>query len=609
MKAMRHFGLTILFTGIVFFTTAQSILNRTITIQVNRQRLDNVLEIISNKGNFYFSYNSAILKKDSIVSFNYDSKTVNAVLHSLFDDTYEFRESGNYIIIRKAPIRLTVVTKKAEITDKVYAVSGHVYDEQSGAGIDEASVYEKNILASAFTNSEGYFKIKLKSSKSKFAELTISKEFYRDAVLNIEPRINQEVSVTLKPEENIDAATIIVSPDDYLTPDAVKTIDTAAKKNTFLSDTVKVEKLGLSKFFLSAKQKVQSLNLRNFFTTRPFQVSFTPKLSTHGYLSAQVVNNFSLNVLGGYTGGTNGIEIGGLFNMDKKNVQYFQAAGLFNAVGGRVKGFQAAGITNIVLDTVQAFQVAGINNVVKGKFRGFQASGIYNHVTDSLRGFQAAGIGNFVNKKVTGLQVAGIANFSNKETDGVQIAGIINYSKKLRGLQIGLVNIADSSSGYSIGLINIVFKGYHKLSFYTNEIMNVNAAFKTGNAKFYSILLAGVNAGTANRAYSYGYGLGSERPLNKKNTFSINPEITCQYLYLGSWNYTNLNNRLDLNFNVKFNKYISFFAGPSFSVFISNQHSGIGNYRFPGPPAGYKPINFGTNVNGWFGWNAGVNFF
>ncbi|MGC4102678.1 hypothetical protein, partial [Ferruginibacter sp.] len=60
---------------------------------------------------------------------------------------------------------------------------------------------------------------------------------------------------------------------------------------------------------------------------------------------------------------------------------------------------------------------------------------------------------------------------------------------------------------------------------------------------------------------------------------------------------------------VKLNKYISFFAGPSFSVFVSNQHTAIANYRYPVPPTGYKPINFGTNVNGWFGWNAGINFF
>ena len=162
----------------------------------------------------------------------------------------------------------------------------------------------------------------------------------------------------------------------------------------------------------------------------------------------------------------------------------------------------------------------------------------------------------------------------------MQIAGVFNYSKKLRGVQIGLINVADTSAGYSIGLINIIIKGYHKLSFSTNEIVNVNAAFKTGNSRLYSILQAGVNAGSSNRVYSFGYGLGSEINLNKMKTLSLNPELTSQYLYLGSWDYTNILNRVQLNLNVKLGKYVSLFAGPAFSVYISDQKAGISGLSF-----------------------------
>ena len=37
-------------------------------------------------------------------------------------------------------------------------------------------------------------------------------------------------------------------------------------------------------------------------------------------------------MFGGYTAGVNGLEIGGLFNLNKKDVRYVQAAGLFNIV-------------------------------------------------------------------------------------------------------------------------------------------------------------------------------------------------------------------------------------------------------------------------------------
>jgi len=593
---------------------AQDILSKNISLDVNRQRLDQVLEILSNKGDFYFSYNSAIVKKDSLVSFSVRNKSVKEILRLLFNDTYEFQESGNYIIIRKAPIRMTVVTHKATEENRVYSVTGFVYDEQSGAAINDASVYEKALLASALTNDDGYFKLKLKGKGNKLntATLTVSKEFYEDTSIVIEPRHNQELSITMTPIER-ETDRIIITPEDYLAVDSPaidKSPDTIADIiSPVRTETMKVEKTGVGKFLLSAKQKVQSVNLSKFFTERPFQLSVTPGLSTHGKMSGQVVNNFSLNLFGGYTGGTNGVELGGLFNIDKKEVKYFQAAGIFNIVGGRVSGVQLAGIHNSVLDTVKGFQAAGISNTVKGRFTGMQVGGIYNHVSDSVQGLQTAGIANFARRKLSGVQIGGVANFSNKETNGVQIAGVFNYSKKLKGLQIGLINVADTSSGVSIGLINIIVKGYHKLSFSTNEAVDLTAALKTGNSKLYSILMAGLNVQSTERLYSFGFGLGSELALNKRKTLSLNPELSSQYLYAGSWDFTNILNKLHMNLTVKLGKYVSLFAGPSFAVFVSDQKVGFKDYTFPIPPSGYKTIFFSDKVKGWFGWNVGINLF
>ena len=112
MKHLKLVCFAIILLACAENSIGQNLLNKNISIQVTRQRLDNVLEILSNKGNFYFSYNSNIIKKDSLVSFNYTNKSVLFILNSLFPQNYEFKESGNYIIIRKAPIRLTIVTKK-----------------------------------------------------------------------------------------------------------------------------------------------------------------------------------------------------------------------------------------------------------------------------------------------------------------------------------------------------------------------------------------------------------------------------------------------------------------------------------------------------------------
>jgi hypothetical protein len=611
MRTGKAIFITLLLLGSHFTGFAQSVLNRSVTLEVNRQRLDQVLEIISNKADCYFSYSSSVVKKDSLVSLNVRNKPLSEVLALLFNTSFEFRESGTYIIIRKAPIRMTMITKKAEIEDKIYTVSGYVYDDQSDAAIPDASVYEKKLLASALTNEAGFFKLKLKSSKASSATLTVSKEFYEDTSVLIQPGRSQELSITLMPLQ-LSNDVVTISPEDYLSPDSVKQLqaDSAYTKTSVpVRDSSKVERTGMGRFLLSTKQKMQTINLGKFFTTRPFQVSLVPGLGSHGQMSGQVVNKFSLNVLGGYTAGTNGLEIGGIFNIDKKEVQYFQAAGVFNVVGGVTRGMQVAGVNNTVLNKVYAFQAAGVNNLVKGNFSGFQVAGVYNHVMDSVKGWQAAGVANFAKNKVTGAQVAGVINFSNREMNGVQIAGVINYAKKLKGVQIGLINIADTSEGYSIGLFNIILKGYHKLSLSKNELTDFNVAFKTGNSKFYSILQAGVSPRDNDKIYSFGYGLGSELKLNKKRTLTINPELTSDYLYRGSWDYFNLLNKFQLNLNVKLNKYISFYAGPSYAVLISDQTMAFTGYRFVLPSVGYKNQEYSNRVRGWFGWTAGINFF
>jgi len=309
--------------------SAQNILNKNLTINVSRQRIDDVLEIISNKGNFYFSYNSSIVKKDSLVSISAANKTVKEILDQIFSTGYEYKESGNYIIIRRAPIKITVVTNKAITEDKFYVVSGYVLDNETGYMLPNASIYEKSLLASSLTDQKGFFAVRLKS-KAKTAALTVSKEFYEDTTVTIEPKYDQQISIAIMPISSDDRITI-VRPEDYFLPDSLKiTVENNQTTTTYTYvrvDSGTVEKTGMGKFLLSSRQRIQTINLKKFFTERPFQLSVTPGLSTHGSLSPQVINNFSLNVFGGYNGGVNGVELGGLFNIDKKDVKYFQAGG------------------------------------------------------------------------------------------------------------------------------------------------------------------------------------------------------------------------------------------------------------------------------------------
>ncbi|MBO9660366.1 MAG: STN domain-containing protein, partial [Chitinophagaceae bacterium] len=279
---MKKFALSLIL--ILLFTTAklnaQEILSKNISLDVNRQRIDRVLELLSNKGRFYFSYSSSIVKKDSIVSINVSNKPLKEILEQLFGEGFEFIENGNYIIIRRAPVRLTVVTNRAVKEERIYSVSGFVYDEQTGHAIRDASVYEKKLLASTLTSNDGYFKLKLKSGKKSTAELTLSKEFYADTSVIIEPRHSQELTITMMPLED-EAERTVISPEDYevafVPPPLIEKKDSiVAVPVMAIADSGKVETTKAGRFLLSAKQKIQSINLKKFFTSRPYQMSLVP---------------------------------------------------------------------------------------------------------------------------------------------------------------------------------------------------------------------------------------------------------------------------------------------------------------------------------------------
>ncbi|THU39873.1 hypothetical protein FAM09_08225 [Niastella caeni] len=338
----------------------------------------------------------------------------------------------------------------------------------------------------------------------------------------------------------------------------------------------------------------------------PVRIAFVPGLSSQGKNDKHTISNLSLNVLGGATGGVNGVELGTLFNINKMNMQGVQAAGYFNITGGDVNGLQMASLFNSAKNNLTGIQLSGKINYVKKNSRGLQAAGLYNQVSGSITGAQLAGICNYTRQSVTGMQLAGIANINNSSIKGMQLSGILNYTKHLKGLQLGLINIADTSNGYSIGLINIVKKGYHKITLSSNEVLNTNLALKSGNAKLYNILLVGVNAGGDEKSFSYGYGIGHEIKVGKR--FTINPEITSQYLYLGDWDYTNLLNKFQVLATVKLAPGIALFAGPSFAAYYTDQTDAVKGYKFLVPNDNYNNFKlWNDNFTGWIGWTAGIS--
>lgn len=505
-------------------TNAQSNLDGMVTLNVQRIKLSELLNSIEKKGNFYFSYSSDQIRQDSLVNIPTGNKTVRELLDDIFNNNIDYRESPGYIILRPAPNRLTLKPDTSYGKDNNYYISGYVIDDRTRLPVKNASIYEKMLLVSTITNEKGFFSIKVKNEGQ--ITLTISKEFYKDSSISF---LND---VTISPHQNR----------TYYSVDAA-------------SD--KTDRNWLDRMFISSKQRMQNINLGGFMAYVPFQTSFTPGLSTHGMMSSQIVNHYSINALGGYTAGLDGIELGGLFNINRQDVRYLQAAGLFNVVGGNFKGVQLAGLGNTVLKNA----------------RGLQAAGIYNTVKDTVT--------------------------------GVQLAGVFNKSHVLRGLAISPVNITDTLDGYAIGLISLSKNGYHEVLISSNEVTTVSVGFKTGNAKLFSIISVGANFTNDIKFYDFSFGLGHDFILN--NRCFLSTILSAQSLVSEHWNNSQQINTLSMILNVKTGSKFSFFAGPTLNIYNDVKDENI-------PDAGRQYIKDGTglislkNGKSWIGWSAGISF-
>ena len=550
---------------------AQATLARNISIHVKNQRLGTVLKTMEDKGKFFFSYNSNILKVDSLVSLDAENWTIKEVLDRMLMKRFEYKDAHDFIILRYAPLQLNLITEKAVTEDKEYVISGFIADENTGKRLLNASVYEKGLLQSTLTDQNGHFELRLKNEGAQ-VQLTVSKELYKDTTITF---LND---VHVSPDRSVFS---YIANDDY----------------------EGLENTSLGRLLLSTRQQIQAANLRGLIAQAPFQASAIPNVGTHGQLNGQIVNTVSLNAIGGYNAGVDGFELGLIFNLDKGDVRSVQIAGVFNIVGGTVSGVQFGGLYNNVLGNVSGVQLAILHNTIKKNLNGVQLS-LYNHTRGEVSGMQFGPVGNIANKNVDGLQIAGLANIAHQKFSGIQM-GLFNYAKNLRGVQLGLVNIADSSSGLSLGLINYVHNGYNKVTLSANETLDANLSLKSGSSNFYTIYTGGMRINPDSKIYGFGMGLGSV--LDISNRLAFNPELSTRYLYEGTWRYTNLLNRLDANFNIKLSKKVSILAGPSLNLYYTEQGNTIKGYAL----AQNLQHNFsaGRNTFWWVGWNVGINFF
>ncbi|NVJ86836.1 MAG: hypothetical protein HWE15_11060 [Algoriphagus sp.] len=539
---------------IINFTTYSEdtrLLEREVTVKAENERLDDFLNRLSQEIGGVFSYSPSAIDISQRITGEFNDKSCREILEEVFQGRIRYKQKGNYIILSPAPP-----------SDKEITVSGYLVDENSGERIRNATVYDPITLKSSTSDEFGFFEISVKNPTNENFELIINQERYVDTLL-----VDQEKSSFKR---------------FFLTQETAETLTKPMKD-----------------FLQWAKESMGVKNSKNIRDTlaRKFQFSVVPFVGTNQKLSGSVVNDYSINLFGGYSAGTNKLELGGLFNLDRGKVSGVQAAGLFNQVGGNVQGVQLAGLANIDLDSLSGFQGAGLINFALRSVEGVQISPLLNISGGNMNGFQASALINYTHKNVEGVQTGIIGN----------IAG--GY---VEGFQFGLFNYADSVNGASIGLLSFVRKGYHTLEIGADEIYPINIGLRTGTRGFYNILSAGIRPEKADSiTWSFGYGIGTSPRLGKKTY--LNFELNTSQMNKGNVLATNLINRAYLGLDYQLAKGVALYGGPSFNIRIFDtsydDHPETFSYFSPRVfgRKSFENLNLGQEI--WWGFRAGIRFF
>lgn len=582
---------------------AQSpILKREVTLSMENVSTEKVLITLANEANFNFSYNSRIVNVDSLISIQVTASTVKDVLDEILPDEIRYQVTQDHLILMKE-----IPRDEKEKRNIEYTITGFIYDAETGQALGNVSVFDPDGLEVALTDSAGFYRMVLSSRYEQFNLFYSKKNFY-DTLIIIQPS-DQSVNVNMSRQY----------PDYDVTP----------MERIYLRPYSPVEEVGIVRTFVPEQQRLQAENI-DIIQTRIGQISVWPNVGTNLKLSGQIENRFSLNILAGYSAGVRGVELGGLVNIDRKDVSGFQAAGLGNVVGGTatgvqvggifnnnrkdVKGLQVAGISNVLLDTIKGVQMAGISNILRGSMYGWQLAGISNYTSEEVDGVQISGIANYAQKDVDVLQVAGIfnigenvngfqvsglinasrgnvggwqiaglsnfsktvglsqlaglGNIASSRVKGAQIAALFNYSKYVDGGQFAFINIADSVGGIPIGFVSIVRKGYHKIEISAEEVLYTNLTYKIGVRRFYNIFTAGIQPGSDGPVWGFGYGIGGQIGTGKV-VVSLDLKGT-QIMENVEQQAFNASFRFNPVVGIKLIRRLSVFAGPAINLHVSD---------------------------------------
>ncbi len=532
---------------------SQDHLETKLTVRLENQPLAKVLEQVGEQAGVRFSYNPDVIDVKKSITIQVKDRKMRDLLDDIFQGKVTYKVKRKYIILKKNEASIQGATE--------VHVSGYVMDRNTEVTLGSASIYDSQSLVSAISNQKGFYHLVLPAG-SKQVRLEIRKEGYLGSSIIADSKTNIRLDIRLSPDSIKMIANLPVKPilrEDtlrlkveipvYEPTQATASIDDRLDLDPIIDRTqekIKSTYQFVQNEFISAFQTAQqAVHIRNISDTlyRPFQASILPFLGTNHQLSGNIINDYSLNLIAGYSLGVRKFEVGGIFNVVRGDVTGFQLAGVSNLVGGNVSGFQYGSFMNMTL----------------GDFYGFQGSNLIN----------------YTGKNFKGAQIAGFANVVVRDLEGYQVSSMYNYAHRvLSGHQIGIVNYADSSATTPFGMFSFVrANGYRRYEVSSDEFNYFNTSFKTGVNAFYNIFTLGFNGLSSKKALgSIGYGVGSSIPMGRG--WATSADLTANAVFFKNQPQDEVVAglfRLSVGVEKRIGNRMAVFAGPSVNLFVGSK--------------------------------------
>ncbi|MFN8417087.1 MAG: STN domain-containing protein [Cytophagaceae bacterium] len=534
--------------------------------------VEEAVQELKTKYGFRFSYSSDVIDVEQTVSVNVYQQSLTYTLDQLFKNTgIAYKIIGDQIVLKKAPIPTPPV--------KPAPNSGSVPNVQ------------KDTLT------------KIKDT------VVVAKEqpLISPPVLYVEPREDTAAAIRELEKDYVVDQELLKQQYKHK-KDSINRRNSMDKLN--LRESWRDAKIALSKSFKELKDSIlfskkdtltpiDSLKISDELAYDKFQITGAyPGWSTHGKASPYYLNAFSVNVLPGYNGAVNVLEVGLTGNILRKYSEGAQLATIFNIVQRQVFGVQMAGAFNLASMDVLGAQFAGAMNYSGGVVSGAQVAGAINLAMESMQGFQ----------------LSGGVNYNRRFLKGAQL-GLINIARRIEGFQLGLINISDSIKGVPVGLISITKNGYSRFEFFASETMWGNFNYKTGVKAFYNIFHLGYDYVTSDyQRWTFGYGIGSCVQVAKR--IQLNFDLIGLHVNENEAFTAVVNEQFKLNvlLGVGLTERIYLYGGPSFNTMFSeykNAEGTIGSTMVPDKVAHTEWIHTDDKTvknTYWVGWQFGVRF-